>query len=311
LGYRFFPRLSLAAAVSLGPCAGALAGTLEGTVTFPGQFVASMTVYASDVETARVHTVPLRRGQTNFTAEIPAGRYVVFLAPNEPGAPNVYGAFTQYSLCGSHDTGGKCEDHALIEVTVSARTPHAAVTIDDWYLTDDIAEQLDHIRAMAEGDNARSNAEPLGAPRFSEYPSTPFDASATPKIDFGGSELSSEDRELVLQALASGPNFAGHVTATLTSCGAACTRLVLVDWRSGQVLEPAPQGAPAEIQGTLPCRSEEAVLFRRDSRLLSITRMRGASIVTQYYVWNQKNAVLMQNGEYQRTSHTFCAVAAR
>jgi hypothetical protein len=311
LGYRFFLRLSLAAAVSLGSSAGALAGTLEGIVTFPSHFVPSMTVYASDLDTARVHTVQLPRGQTNFTAEVPPGRYVVFLAPNEPGAPNVYGAYTQYSLCASHEVDGKCEDHALIEVIVSAKAPRATVTIDDWYVTDDIAEKLDHIRAMAMGENARSSSEPLSAPRFSEYPSASFDAPVIPKIDFGGSELSSEDRELVQQALSSGPNFAGHVTATLMSCGAACGRLVLVDWRSGQVQEPSPAGAPAEIQGTLPCRADEAVQFRRDSRLLSITRMRGATIVTQYYVWNQINAVLVQNGEYQRTSQTFCAVAAR
>jgi hypothetical protein len=311
LGYRLFLCLSLAAAMPLGSSAGALAGTLEGIVTFPSQFLPSMTVYASDLDTARVHTMQLPRGQTNFIAEVPPGRYVVFLAPNEPGAPNVYGAYTQYSLCVSHDIDGKCEDHALIEVTVSAKAPRATVMIDDWYVTDDIAERLDHIRATAEGDNARSNSEPLGAPRFSEYPSAPFDASLTPKIDFGASELSSEDRELVQQALSSGPNFAGHVTAALSSCGSTCSRLVLVDWRSGQVQEPSSQGAPAEIQGTLPCRSDEAVLFRRDSRLLSITRMRGASIVTQYYVWNQKNAVLVQNGEYQRTSQTFCAIAAR
>ena len=311
MGYRFFLRLSLAAAVSQGVSAGAPAGTLEGVVTFPSQFVPSMTVYVSDLDTARVHTVQLPRGQTNFIAEVPPGRYVVFLAPNEPGAPNVYGAYTQYSQCASRDVDGKCEDHALIAVTVSAKTPRAAVTIDDWYLTDDIADRLDHIRATAAGESARSDPEPLSAPRFSEYPSAPFDASAAPKIDFSGSELSPEDRELVQQALGAGPNFAGHVTATLTSCGAACGRLVLVDWRSGQVQEPWPPGAPAEIQGTLPCRPDEAVLFRRDSRLLSITRMRGAGVVTQYYVWNQKNAVLVQNGEYQRTSQTFCAVAAR
>ena len=84
-------------------------------------------------------------------------------------------------------------------------------------------------------------------------------------------------------------------------------------WRPtyAQAQEPAPQGVPAEIQGTLPCRSEEAILFRRDSRLLSITRVRGAGMVTQYYVWNPKNAVLVQNGEIQRTSQTFCGVAAR
>ena len=48
--------------------------------------------------------------------EVPSGRYLVFLAPNEPGAPNIYGAYTEYSLCAPHDADGKCEDHALVSV---------------------------------------------------------------------------------------------------------------------------------------------------------------------------------------------------
>lgn len=310
--HQFFVRLAaLAAAATLSPCADALAGAIEGTVTFPSQLVPSMTLYASDLDTAQVHTVQLSRGQTNFTLEVPAGRYFVFLAPNEPGAPNIYGAYTQYSLCASREADGKCGDHALIPVAITAKAPRSAVTVDDWYLTDDIAAQIDRIRGIASGDGAEFDSEPLSAPRFSEYPSASFDAPAALKIEFGGSELSAEDREFVQQALVSGPNFAGHVTAALLSCGVACSRLVLVDWQTGQAQEPAPQGVPAEIQGTLPCRSEEAILFRRDSRLLSITRVRGAGMVTQYYVWNPKNAMLVQNGEIQRTSQTFCGVAAR
>jgi hypothetical protein len=301
-----FKAMVLLAAASLGACAGACAGTIAGTVSFPSQVVPSMTVYASDLDTSRIHTAQLARGQVNFAVEVPPGRYLVFLAPNEPGAPDIYGAFTRYSQCAPHDVDGACEDHALIPVAVTVKAPHAAVTIDDWYLTDDIANQLDRIRG-ASGD--RSPKEPLSAPRFSEYPSESFESGAPPKIDFGPSELSREDRDLAEAALAGGPNFAGHVTVTLTSCGAACGRVLLIDWRSGAVQELPPPGARDESQGILPCRIDEALQFRRDSRLLSLTRPDGAAVVTQYYVWNQNSAAPLRGSEYRRPSQAFCAVA--
>ncbi len=305
MGYQLLVRLSLAAMASLDWSAGAVAGAIEGTVTFPTELVPSMTVYASDLDTLKIHSARLVRGQANFTVEVPPGRYLVFTAPNEPGAPSVYGAHTQYSLCAPREVG-TCEDHTLVPVTVTPRAPRAAVTIDDWYLTDEVAEQIDHIRGVAVG----FNSEPLSAPRFSEYPSAPFDAAAKPKVEYGGSELSEEDSKIVQRALLSGPNFAGHVTVALTSCGLGCGRLLLVDWRSGAIQELPPQGSRALIQGALPCRADEALLFRRDSRLLYVTRVRGTAVVTQYYVWNQKNAALVQSGEYQRTSQTFCASGA-
>ena len=304
MGYQFTVLL-LPAVGSLALSAGAAAGTIDGTVAFPGEQTPSMTVYASDVDTSRVHSVQLTRGQSNFTVEVPAGRYLVFLAPNEPGAPNVYGAYTEYSLCTPHDVDGKCEDHSLVPVVVSARTPHGAVAIDDWYLSDDVAGQIDRIRGAA----ASFYSEPLSAPRFSEYPSAPFDVAAAPKIDLSG-ELSEENRALVQQSLANGPNFAGHVTATLTRCGPTCGRLALIDWRSGTVQELSGQHQPGDIQGTLPCRSEETLLIRRDSRLLSVTKTRGTAVVTQYYVWNPKNSALVLCAEYQRSSQTFCSIAA-
>ena len=163
LGYQFLVRLSLAAVASLVSSAGAGAGAIEGAVTFPTDLLPSMTVYASDIDTLKIRSVQLLRGQANFTVEVPPGRYLVFLAPNEPGAPSIYGAYTEYCLCASHDIG-KCEDHTLVPVAVSARVPRAAVMIDDWYLTDAVAEQIDHIRGVAAGFPSES----LSAPRFSE-----------------------------------------------------------------------------------------------------------------------------------------------
>jgi hypothetical protein len=302
-------RLSLAAAVSLGLCAGAGAATIEGVVAFPSRLVPSMTVYASEVETSRIHTAPLARGQTNFTLELPPGRYLVFLSPNEPGAPNVYGAFTRYSLCSPHDTDGQCEDHTLIPVAVAAKSARISVTIDDWYLTDEVAAQIDRIRGVADIGAAR-DPEAFGAPRFSEYPSESLETPAAPKLDFSGREVSEEEREMVMRALGPGPNFAGHLTATVTRCGPGCSRLLLVDWTTGAIHGLPAQPAAAETQ-ELPCRPDEALLFRRDSRLMSVSRVRGTTVVTQYYVWNQKTAALVQSVEYQRTPQTFCAVAAR
>ena len=309
LGYQFSVRLSLAAAASLAQSVGALAGTLVGAVTFPTQFLPSMTVYVSDLDNPRVRSVRLVRGQMNFTVAVPPGRYLVFMAPNEPGAPNIYGAYTQYSLCAPRDAD-QCMDHALVPVAVTAKAPRAAVTIDDWYLTDDVAQRIDRIRGAAAAD---FDSETLSAPRFSEYPSEPFAAAALPKVDFGGSELSEENRAIVERALSSGPNFAGHVTAALTRCGRGpeCTHLMLIDWITGAIVGLPPQHLRTDIEGTLPCRPDEALLFRRDSRLLSVSRVQGAVVVTQYYVWNQKKEALWQSGEYRRSSQTFCAIAAR
>ena len=128
----------------------------------------------------------------------------------------------------------------LVPVAVTSKAPHPAVTSDDWYLTDEVAGQIDHVpEGVAAGGEARLNSESLSAPAILR-PSAPFIAAALPKIDFSGSDLPLEDRELVHRALSNGPNFA-----------------------------------------------------------------------TQYYVWNQKTAALAQNTVYQRTSQTFCAVAAR
>ncbi len=310
MGYPDFNRMTLATLVWAALNGGALAGAIEGTVTFPSQIVPSMTVYVSDLDKPRVQSLQLTRGQAKFAIDVPAGRYWVFLAPNEPGAPNIYGAYTKYSLC-AHLAIDQCEDHTLVAVTVSAKTPRTTLTVDDWYLTDDIAQRIDAIRAAAAGATVLDNSEPMGAPRFSEYPSERFNATSAPKIEPGDGDLSDEQRTTLMRALASGPNFAGHVTAAVIPCGDACARLLFVDWSKDLVRELPHKGSIADIHGELPCRTAQALLFRPDSRLLSITRVRGAAVITQYYLWNEQDATLVRSGEYVRTLRTFCPVAAR
>ena len=278
---------ALAAWGGLGASPAALAAFIEGQIGFPGQSVPPMTAYVCEVDTSRIRTIPIATGQNKFAVEVPAGRYIVFLAPREPGAPNIYGAHTG-------------ADHALAHVNVTAHTARTEINIDDWYLSDEIAAQLDRIR----GIETSSAAEPLAAPRFSEYRAGPFEGTTAPKPEFTDITLSSEERSRLQQSLPTAPNFAGNLSLVLSHCGNDCDRLVLFDWRNGKVFEPT---GPGELRGTLPCRAADAVQFRRDSRLLSVTSVHADGVLTQYFLWRPESGTLTPVTEIQRTVQQFCA----
>jgi len=289
------------------------AAMIEGEISFPSPSMPSMTAYACEIDTSRRRTVSVAADHTKFSIDVPPGRYLVFLAPDEPGAPNIYGAFTQYSACrarggvggtgagDSEATTGECPDHALLAVNLTSRNAHVAVRIDDWYLSDEVARQLDHLRGL----EAATDPGSLGAPRFSEYPIAQGPASPVPRLELGSIDGSDEQRAKLQQSLVGGPNFSAYLSAVFTPCGEACERLVLIDWHSGKVIEPA---VPDAIDAKLPCRGDEAVLFRRDSRLLSVTRAQGNGIVTEYYLWKPESEALVLATEYRRSERQFCAV---
>jgi hypothetical protein len=299
--------VAMAIIASLAANGVAVAAVIEGEIAFPSPSMPSMTAYVCEADTSRIRKVPIAENQSKFSVEVPPGRYVVFLAPNEPGDPNIYGAHTQYSVCtarapdGARAQDASCEDHSLVALSLNTKAARVVVSIDDWYLSDDIAAQLDRIR----GIDASAGGEPLGAPRFSEYRAEAYETTVAPKLDADGTALPAEDRTRLQQAFAGTPNFAGSMSLVLTRCGIACDHVVLLDWRSGKMFEPP---AVSEIQGSLPCRAEEAVMFRRDSRLISVTRTRADAIVTQYFVWKPETGTLVPAAEYQRTMQQFCAV---
>lgn len=286
------------------------AATIDGEITFPSRSVPALTAYAFELDTATIRSASVPEDQPKFSIDVAPGRYVVFMAPNEPGAPDIYGAYTQFSACmaretittgTSADATSACLDHGLITVTVKGNSGRAKVTVDDWYLSDEIAEQLDRMRGAPVG----AGTEPLGAPRFSEYKSVPSESMPAPKLDFTDRGEPPAERARLQQSLAGGPNFASHLSAALTQCGSRCAHLVLIDWRDGKIIEPPDIG---EIQGTLPCRTGEFVQSRRDSRLLSVTQMRADRIVTQYFLWKPDAEALVLAAEFQRTPQQFCAL---
>src|SRR5271166_6984757 len=61
------------------------AAIIEGEITFPSRSVPALTAYAFELDTSRTRTAPVAGDQTKFSIDVPPGRYVVFLAPNERG----------------------------------------------------------------------------------------------------------------------------------------------------------------------------------------------------------------------------------
>ena len=294
-------RIAFAAQAVLAAAASASAAVIDGKITFPGSDAPAMTAYVYEVGAARLRSAPISADGTNFRFDVPAGRYVVFVAPREPGAPDVYGAYTQYSDCIAHASTGACTDHDLRPVVLGHGVRHVDVRIDDWYLSDADADRLDGIRGIA----GTPGPAPQGAPRFSEYAVVATDHAALRKPDIAGLALDACARARLRDSVRGGPNFAGRVTALQAACGSARGRILLVDWQSGKAVAPP---ALAGIDETLPCRSADAVQFRRDSRLLSVTRMRAGRIVTQYYLWEPETASVALIAEYRRRRREFCAV---
>jgi hypothetical protein len=281
------------------------AAVIDGTTSFPGGDMPALTAYVYSIDAAKLRTAAVAGPGHSFHVDVPPGRYVVFAAPSEPGTPDVYGAYTQ---CGGD--GAACRDHSLRSVVLDARTHRVTVTIDDWYLSDADADALDRIRGVA----ATPGPQPPGAPRFSEYaaPATAAaaDAAAVARNSPESARrlrlaLAADDRARLRDLMAAGPNFAGSVTVLRARCGRDCVRLVLLDWTDGRLVAPAGLAA---IDDALPCRSSEAVLFRRDSRLLSVTRMRDGAIVTEYYLWDPAAGSVSQLAAYPRKAAQYCAI---
>lgn len=284
---------------------GVQAATVEGTLTFPSGFVPAMTVYARDVDGTRLHSVATRESQTTFKLELPTGRYTFFAEPSQVGAPQLYGAYTQTVLCKARAAPEPCEDHALVVVGVGAADAPAGAAagpvIGDWAVPDELADELDHLL----GNRTNPSVQELGAPRFSEYPSAHPEASAPAALDFSVSKLPAEKQSQVRELVPAAPDFAGTLAVIRLPCGNACVEVLLIDWHNGKVLAP-PQ--LAQIAQDLPCRGDETILFRRDSRLLSVTRKRIGGIATQYFVWKADASALIQTAEYQRSIERYCSL---
>ncbi len=297
------PAWTLLVAAAAAMVAPARANPVEGSLRAPWSFLPAMTVYARDVDRGHLQSITTSEGQRVFRLELAPGRYTFFAEPSQAGAPPLYGAYTESAVCRARDAGAPCEDHALVVVGIAAsparETPH--ILIADWALPDELSEEIDHLL----GHRTAPSAQELGAPRFSEYPVAASGGSAAVRLDLSGVHVDPAGETRLNDALARPPNFAGEVAVVEIPCGPDCVDVMLIERNSGRV--QAPQ-ALAQLSRDLPCRADESILYRRDSRLLSVTHRQNAGILTQYFLWNPRTAALVPTAEYQRPIERFCSL---
>ncbi|HSD73268.1 MAG TPA: hypothetical protein VLB75_00775 [Steroidobacteraceae bacterium] len=277
------------------------AGTVSGRIAFPGRTPPAATVYLRGLDGLTLRQQPLRRGETEFSLEVPAGRYWIFARPDEPELAGLYGAHTLFSLCnraGTEEASG-CSDHALAAVDVPA-TGLMTANVDDWMLSEETAAELDGILGAAPA--ALDSAE-LGKPRFSEYrvPRAPDQPAAA--LDLASEPRAAPFAAQLQEAELTGSNFAGRFTLVRVACGEHCARVAIVDLANGAIALPEEL---SQGLGSLPCRTDRELDFREDSRLLEFTRLEAEAVVTDYLLWDGEQRKLAPLAQYRRSLERFC-----
>jgi hypothetical protein len=282
-------RAAATAVLCLALAAGAAAAPVSGRLGTPTGVVPALTVYAWSVSGAQLYSLTTAAGQTSFTLDLPRGHYWLFATPADPGAPPLYGAHTGFALCGhaAEPRAPDCQSHAPRLLAVGA---HALsdIELSDWHLDDTVTRDLDRILGRQGADEVDEGQ--LAAPKFSEYPAAAYAGPRATTLAAGDARLE-RDREPLAAALAGAPNFAGRLVLVRVGCGGDCEQAALVDLASGQVAYPPPL---AELPASTPCSSRGPLLFRRDSRLVTVTGRDKQELVTRYYVWDPERGLLRQ-----------------
>ena len=269
--------------LGLAPASGA---PVVGRLASPAGTLPALTVYAWSLAGAKLHSVTTEVGQATFSVELPPGRYYVFATPLDPGAPAIYGAYTEFAAC-SHDAPrAGCTEHGL-RILVVGRKPLSGIDLTDWYLDDTVTHELDTIldRPPAGAPGERE----LTAPKFSEYPALAFAGAHARTLVAGDEPLIERDRETLTAALASGVNFAGRTALVRIGCGESCETVAFVDIATGRVAYPQ---LLATLPPAPPCTAGGPLQFRRDSRLLTVTALSGTQRVTRYFAWDPESGAL-------------------
>jgi len=105
-------------------------GSISGTITFPGDYVPALRVYAIATNGKALKMIETPKSQNKFTiGDIPTGQYHVVAYPYEKEASFEGVAWTKAARC----IKGPC-DHSLVPVNVVAGQTADGVLLADWYV---------------------------------------------------------------------------------------------------------------------------------------------------------------------------------
>jgi hypothetical protein len=283
-------------------CAGAVAATLAGRLTYPGESVPAMTVVARDAAGENVFAVHTTRGQSSYRLAVRPGAYIVFAVPDTAPDPRLRGAYTAYSVC-AHDRarvqGGRCRTGALVVVKVAESETRTGIDVDDWNLSEEIAATL-------RWPVGRATVTPamMTLPRYDAFPATAAAPAAWPAPNYDSAPPAARPFRTRLEAaVTNGPYFAGTVAVARWGCGNGCENWALIDRATGTVTMPERPLQPLDYD--LPCE-HELLEFRPDSRLLLVHQVESDHVVTHALVWQNDTHGLRQVAQIVTPVVQFC-----
>jgi hypothetical protein len=266
---------------------------IAGALAFPGARMPALRIYAWSPATRQLHATRTARNATTYQLDLPPGQYWVFALPDEPGAPEIFGAYSEYTVCARDAealAAGRCTGHGLVEVAPAkpGTSKASGIDIDDWYLSDAVVTELAAVVGQPLVGSSPDDAR-FAAPKFSEYTVTVLSGATAPSVVESAEEPRvARDLALLREALVAGPTFAGRLGLVRAPCGPHCSDVALIDLGTGTVLYP-----PALSQVAAdPCGTADSLQYRSDSRLLIETRGLDGKVQTTYYVWQPATRAL-------------------
>lgn len=105
-------------------------GSISGTITFPGETVPALRIYAFSTDGRPLRMIETPRNESKFTlTDLPVGQYHVVAFPYDKEAGVEAVAWTHAARC----IQGPC-DHSLVVVKVAAASTSGGVLLADWYV---------------------------------------------------------------------------------------------------------------------------------------------------------------------------------